>query len=52
LIKKNTPKCDSSSYGGRVEWGYPNPVGYGFGVLVFIPVENWNGFEDTRTLWV
>jgi hypothetical protein len=33
-----------------VEWGYPNstgylnPVGYGFEVLVFILVENWDGF--------
>jgi hypothetical protein len=22
---------------------YPNPVGYGFEVLLFIPVENWDG---------
>ncbi|MCI38582.1 hypothetical protein A2U01_0059810, partial [Trifolium medium] len=23
--------------------GYPNLVGYGFGVLLFISVENWDG---------
>ncbi|GAU26585.1 hypothetical protein TSUD_267000 [Trifolium subterraneum] len=27
---------------------YPNPVGYGFGVLMFIPVENWDGFEKSE----
>jgi hypothetical protein len=30
----------------------PNPVGYGFGYLLFIPVKNWNGFGETRTLQV
>jgi hypothetical protein len=38
----------------RNPWGYPNPVGYGFGYLIFIPVENWDGFGETRILrvWV
>jgi hypothetical protein len=36
----------------RTPRGYPNPVGYEFEVLVFIPIYNWDGFEDTQTLWV
>jgi hypothetical protein len=36
----------------RNPWEYPNPVGYEFGYLLFIPVENWDGFEETRTLRV
>jgi hypothetical protein len=36
----------------RTPRGYPNPVGYEFEVLVFIPIYNWDGFEDTQTFWV
>jgi hypothetical protein len=42
LIKKTT-KYYSNSYGDRAEWGYPNPVGYEFQVLVLIHVKNWDG---------
>jgi hypothetical protein len=37
---------------GDAEWGYPNPVGYEFGVLLFIHVENWDGFRKTQILWI
>ncbi|MCI49573.1 hypothetical protein A2U01_0070817 [Trifolium medium] len=36
----------------RTPRGYPNPVEYEFEVLLFIPVENWDEFGETRTLWV
>jgi hypothetical protein len=34
----------------RTPQEYMNPVGYEFGILVFIPVENWDEFGETRTL--
>ncbi|MCI75323.1 hypothetical protein A2U01_0096591, partial [Trifolium medium] len=35
----------------RTPRGYLNPVGYEFEILIFISVENWDGYADTRTLW-
>ncbi|CAJ2659012.1 unnamed protein product [Trifolium pratense] len=28
----------------ETRWGYPIPVGYGFGVIIFIPARIWDGF--------
>jgi hypothetical protein len=49
-------KCNPNSYrkrrngDTRTPSGYPIPVG--FGVILFIPVQNWDEFGETRNIWV
>jgi hypothetical protein len=32
--------------------GYLNLVRYGFAVIHFIPVDNWDKYENARILWI